>query len=304
MELEGVKKKYLELEKGDSAAILMDSLPHNFFENFVKAGNRVHLIELGRVLLLFISVCGVNLEQRFLFVFNLDVKVTEVIKVLNVVEQSLLMLAGVSQTTSHSMATPDFCRLVRLMVASAIKLSCHGCMSTTGGLYMLRGLSGSNAGDAGTLGVLVNNGGFIHGGAIATLVDVFGSAVILTYGVPTAGVSVDINLSYLDAAFPDVGAVQIVEEEWNIIYLRISLLFYYNFKVYLDIDLHIPSISAYYSSGEKEMHYILEEIEIDAKALHVGKTLGVVSVEFRKKATGKIIAQGRHTKYLAINSKI
>lgn len=47
-----------------------------------------------------------------------------------------------------------------------------------------------------------------------------------------------------------------------------------------------------------------EEIEIEARVLRVGKAVGVVSVEFRKKETGKIIAQGRHTKYLAVPSKM
>ncbi|KAK9231580.1 hypothetical protein WN943_021818 [Citrus x changshan-huyou] len=47
-----------------------------------------------------------------------------------------------------------------------------------------------------------------------------------------------------------------------------------------------------------------EEIEIEAKVLRVGKAVAVVSVELRKKDTGKIVAQGRHTKYLAISSKM
>ncbi|GKV49540.1 hypothetical protein SLE2022_288840 [Rubroshorea leprosula] len=93
---------------------------------------------------------------------------------------------------------------------------------------------------------LLNAGKFLHGGATATLVDLVGSAVILTLGLPT-GVSVEINVSYLDAAYAD------------------------------------------------------EEIEIESKALRVGKAVAVVSVELRKKETGKIIAQGRHTKYLAVS---
>ncbi|WJX40994.1 hypothetical protein P8452_28414 [Trifolium repens] len=44
--------------------------------------------------------------------------------------------------------------------------------------------------------------------------------------------------------------------------------------------------------------YAHEEIEIDARVLRVGKTIAAVSVEFRKKKTGQIFAQGRHTKYL------
>ncbi|GAU36743.1 hypothetical protein TSUD_318420 [Trifolium subterraneum] len=47
-----------------------------------------------------------------------------------------------------------------------------------------------------------------------------------------------------------------------------------------------------------------EEIEIDAKVLRVGKTIAAVSVEFRKKKTGQIFAQGRHTKYLPRTSKL
>lgn len=93
---------------------------------------------------------------------------------------------------------------------------------------------------------LVNSGNFLHGGATAALVDIVGSVVIHTVGAPSSGVSVEINVSYLDAAF-----------------------------------LH-------------------EEVEIEAKCLRVGKTIAVVSVELRKKETGKIIAQGRHTKYLLV----
>ncbi|KAL1188828.1 hypothetical protein V5N11_021988 [Cardamine amara subsp. amara] len=97
---------------------------------------------------------------------------------------------------------------------------------------------------------LLNAGNFLHGGATATLVDLLGSAAIYTTGVPHSGVSVEINVSYLDAAFLD------------------------------------------------------EEIEIETKALRVGKTVAVVSVELRKKKNGKIIAQGRHTKYLAPRTKL
>ncbi|CAM8894698.1 unnamed protein product [Rhodiola kirilowii] len=97
---------------------------------------------------------------------------------------------------------------------------------------------------------LLNAGGFLHGGATATLVDLVGSAAIFTAGSKLTGVSVEINVSYLDAAFEG------------------------------------------------------EEVEIEAKVLRVGKAVGVVSVEIRKKASGKVVAQGRHTKYLAVASKL
>jgi len=46
----------------------------------------------------------------------------------------------------------------------------------------------------------------LHGGATAALVDVVGSAVIPTVGYSglNTGVSVEINVSYLDAAYLDV----------------------------------------------------------------------------------------------------
>ncbi|XP_027074227.1 uncharacterized protein [Coffea arabica] len=50
--------------------------------------------------------------------------------------------------------------------------------------------------------------------------------------------------------------------------------------------------------------YVGEEIDIDAKALLVGKVIGIVNVELRKKKTGKLIARGRHTMYMAVPSKL
>ncbi|KAG6571321.1 Acyl-coenzyme A thioesterase 13, partial [Cucurbita argyrosperma subsp. argyrosperma] len=97
---------------------------------------------------------------------------------------------------------------------------------------------------------LLNENNSLHGGASASLVDCIGSVALKTLGANTTGVSLEINLSYLDAAYLD------------------------------------------------------EEIEIDAKVLRLGKTIAVINVELRRKGNGKIIAQGRHTKYLAISSKL
>ncbi|XP_058781298.1 uncharacterized protein LOC131655430 [Vicia villosa] len=99
---------------------------------------------------------------------------------------------------------------------------------------------------------LLNSAKYLHGGAIATLVDVVGAAAVPAAGFPwDSGVSLEINVSCLDAA------------------------------------------------------YVHEEIEIDARVLRVGKTIAVISVDLRKKKTGQIFAQGRHTKYLpAITSKM
>ncbi|CAI0405297.1 unnamed protein product, partial [Linum tenue] len=55
---------------------------------------------------------------------------------------------------------------------------------------------------------LLNAGKSLHGGAIATLVDVVGSAVIYTVSAPqNTGVSVEINVSYLDSAYVNVSII-------------------------------------------------------------------------------------------------
>lgn len=68
--------------------------------------------------------------------------------------------------------------------------------------------------------------------------------------------------------------------------------------------LFVPSLFIQVIFNTKTKYFIQDEIEIEAKALRVGKAIAVVTVEFRNKKTGKIIAQGRHTKYLAVSSKL
>ncbi|XP_076950846.1 uncharacterized protein LOC143623949 [Bidens hawaiensis] len=98
---------------------------------------------------------------------------------------------------------------------------------------------------------LLNTDNSLQGGAIAALVDEVGGVVIPTITNATnSGVSMVINVSYLDSA------------------------------------------------------YVGDEIEIETKALHVGQAVAVATVEFRNKKTGKIIAQGRHTKYRVASSKL
>jgi hypothetical protein len=46
------------------------------------------------------------------------------------------------------------------------------------------------------------------------------------------------------------------------------------------------------------------KIEVERKLLRAGKSVGVVSVDFRKKRTGKLIAQARHTMDLPVSSKL
>ena len=55
-----------------------------------------------------------------------------------------------------------------------------------------------------------NSGNSLHGGATATLVDLVGSAAIHTIGANQVGVSVEISVSYLDAAYADVSVSPII----------------------------------------------------------------------------------------------
>ncbi|PQM40460.1 acyl-coenzyme A thioesterase 13 isoform X1 [Prunus yedoensis var. nudiflora] len=48
---------------------------------------------------------------------------------------------------------------------------------------------------------LLNGGNFMHGGATATLVNFIGSVAILIVRTPSFGVSMEINVSYLDSAY-------------------------------------------------------------------------------------------------------
>ncbi|KAL6010645.1 hypothetical protein ACLOJK_001082 [Asimina triloba] len=203
---------------------------------------------------------------------------------------------------------------------------------------------------------LLNTGNFLHGGATASLVDLLGSAVIYSVGAPTSGVSLEINVSYLDAAFLDVGASlslsltlffqlasvlllsicpgllfgasspfvndflrRLVERcckqaissnrggrgyktavacSGKVVTLRMLILLVefifdaLSFRLWSLIDLDLM------------LENSREEIEIEAKVLRVGRAVGVVSVDLKKKKTGKLIAQGRHTKYLAASSKL
>ncbi|KAJ6844038.1 acyl-coenzyme A thioesterase 13-like [Iris pallida] len=60
------------------------------------------------------------------------------------------------------------------------------------------------------------SGNYLHSGAVASLVDLVGSAVFFTTGAATSGVSVDINVSYLEAIYvhcsASIGMMRSVDE--------------------------------------------------------------------------------------------
>ncbi|XP_040288830.1 acyl-coenzyme A thioesterase 13 [Bufo bufo] len=89
-----------------------------------------------------------------------------------------------------------------------------------------------------------NNLGTMHGGFTATLVDTVSTAALLNTERGAAGVSVDMNITYMNAA------------------------------------------------------KIGESVLITAQILKQGRTLAFATVDLVNKETGKLIAQGRHTKHL------
>ncbi|CAH9058363.1 unnamed protein product [Cuscuta epithymum] len=109
--------------------------------------------------------------------------------------------------------------------------------------------------------IVEHSNGSLHDGVIAALVDVIGAAAVFVGGAPATGVSVDINVSYVGAAYAGV------------------------------------RVSIYLQSADSVIHHKKDEIEIDAKVLGIKNAIAVVSVELRNTKTGKVIAQGRHSKY-------
>ncbi|KAL7382193.1 hypothetical protein ABVT39_018261 [Epinephelus coioides] len=89
-----------------------------------------------------------------------------------------------------------------------------------------------------------NRGGTLHGGMTATLIDDMSTLAIMYSERGAPGVSVDMNITYMNAA------------------------------------------------------KIGEDILITAQVLKAGRTLAFATVDLTNKATGKLIAQGRHTKHL------
>ncbi|PWZ43471.1 Acyl-coenzyme A thioesterase 13, partial [Zea mays] len=89
--------------------------------------------------------------------------------------------------------------------------------------FVLRGIRVVQALQPGTLlchfnvpSRLLNSGGFLHGGATASLVDLVASAAFATAGLRTRGSPLEMNISYLDAAFADVSKQIIQLEEIDI----------------------------------------------------------------------------------------
>ncbi|NP_001108254.1 acyl-CoA thioesterase 13 S homeolog [Xenopus laevis] len=89
-----------------------------------------------------------------------------------------------------------------------------------------------------------NKGGTLHGGLTATLVDTVSTVALLHTERGAPGVSVDMNITYMNAA------------------------------------------------------KIGDSVLITAQVLKQGRTLAFATVDLTNKDSGKLIAQGRHTKHL------
>lgn len=106
-----------------------------------------------------------------------------------------------------------------------------------------------------------NAAGSLHGGLTATLVDGISTFAIVSASYPP-GVSTDLNVRYKINGF-------------NI----------FNFTLYYYSYLRPAPLG--------------KTVIINAQCSKIGKTLAFATVDISDKDTGKLIAQGRHTKYIA-----
>ncbi|KAI5009397.1 hypothetical protein ZWY2020_011534 [Hordeum vulgare] len=124
----------------------------------------------------------------------------------------------------------------------------------------------------------------MYGGAVASLVDLVGSAVFFAGGSPTTG-----------------------SHRYHHLLPRRRLCkrtsIFQRFIIFLVTDRATNGVSWLEILINKRRHHAMqEEIEIEARVLGIGDKTGCVTVEVRRKASG---AHGRHTKYLAaVSSKL
>lgn len=157
-------KSFLEKSSSGVSSEDIDSMPFRFFEPMIMSGLKVDLIERGRVL------CSMKVPPRLLVSLG----------IFHSIDSTKWTIFVTLRNYFGENQTPFSC-----FVFSEIE------DSVTNFLFRNHGLK--------------NVGNSLHGGATAALVDVVGSSVIMTMdSVTTTGVSVEINVSYLDAAFVGV----------------------------------------------------------------------------------------------------
>lgn len=116
----------------------------------------------------------------------------------------------------------------------------------------------------------LNQGGGLHGGFTATIVDDFTTYALITKDCKP-GVTVDLHVRLE-----------------KIIHRPLTLVFFTSL-------IGILNLYCSYLKGAREG----DTVVIDATAVKTGKTLAYLECELRNKDTGQILAKGSQTKYIA-----
>jgi acyl-coenzyme A thioesterase 13 len=110
---------------------------------------------------------------------------------------------------------------------------------------------------------VLNSYGTLHGAAITTLIDVVGTMALMASDHTRGGVSVDMNVNFLNPAKQG----ETVTVTGKVIALRRSLVGRFDSSALLQV-------------------------------LKTGKTLGFTQVDVTRDSDGKLVATGRHTKFM------
>ncbi|XP_025072210.1 acyl-coenzyme A thioesterase 13-like isoform X1 [Alligator sinensis] len=127
-----------------------------------------------------------------------------------------------------------------------------------------------------------NRAGTLHGGLAATLVDVVSTVALMNTERGEPGVSVDMNITLESCPLPVFHRGDVV-----------SMVNFCSKWVKQELCQLMPSLERYISAPKMG-----EEILITSQVMKQGRRIAFTTTDLTKKATGKIVAQGRHTKYL------
>ncbi|XP_010256522.1 PREDICTED: putative esterase C31F10.02 [Nelumbo nucifera] len=81
---------------------------------------------------------------------------------------------------------------------------------------------------------LVNSRNLLHGGATASLIDFVGAAVIFSAGAVNNGVSLEINVSYLDNALANVSTFSVSLFPLKLFYLNLGFILFLVFVMVIE----------------------------------------------------------------------
>ena len=126
-----------------------------------------------------------------------------------------------------------------------------------------------------------NRYGTLHGGCIATIVDTVGTAALVTMS-PISGVSLSISVDYLSPQ-PGLEECEVTAQV----------------QCRLDASSYLRSQSILKSAGNWVNLNEGFTCFWNWQVVKAGRTIATIAVELRQKRTGKLVAVGKHIKFLS-----